>query len=145
MRLMLASIGILCIAVTGAARGEFEQGPALSLEVHGRIVDGKSGAAIARASVALRRKGGPAIVAGAITDEFVVRPDADLPPFLRMPGRLEQHWVVDTTRIRTERGYVEPIARRKALRRTIVSERAHPSAFDPAQFDYAAENRALPE
>lgn len=75
--------------------------------------------------------------------EFVVRAEEDVPPNLRMPGRLEQHWAVDTTRIRTQLGYVEPVARKQALQRTIAWERAHPPNFDPAQFDYAAEDVAL--
>ena len=72
-----------------------------------------------------------------------MRPDEEVPPFLRMPGRLEQHWVVDTSRIRSELGYVEPVRRGEALRRTVEWERANPPAIDPARFDYAAEDAVL--
>ena len=75
--------------------------------------------------------------------EFVVLPDEQVPAFLRLPGRLEQHWMVDTSRIRAELGYAEPVPRDDAIRRTVAWERAHPPEVDPAQFDYAAEDAAL--
>jgi nucleoside-diphosphate-sugar epimerase len=54
------------------------------------------------------------------------------------------HLALDTTRIRTELVYVEPIPQDEGLRRTIDWERAHPPAvFDPQAFDYAAEDEAL--
>jgi nucleoside-diphosphate-sugar epimerase len=65
-----------------------------------------------------------------------------------LPGKFdldfEQHWVVDTSRIRDELGYAESIPRDEALRRTIAWERAHPpEQVDPTDFDYAAEDAAL--
>ena len=46
--------------------------------------------------------------------------------------------------IRRKLGYAEPIPRDEALRRTVAWERDHPPAtIDPAQYDYAAEDRAL--
>jgi nucleoside-diphosphate-sugar epimerase len=77
------------------------------------------------------------------TGRFVLVPDEEAPPSLRMPGNLGQHWVVDTTRIRAELGYEEIIARPEAIRRTAEWERAHPPPIDPAQFDYAAEDQAV--
>jgi nucleoside-diphosphate-sugar epimerase len=74
--------------------------------------------------------------------DFVVVPDEDAPPSVRMPGNLRQHWVVDTTRIRAELGYREPVRRDEAIRRTVEWERAHPGPVDPARFDYAAEDDA---
>jgi nucleoside-diphosphate-sugar epimerase len=74
--------------------------------------------------------------------EFVVVPDDRAPPSVRVPGNLAQHWVADTSRIRTELGYREPISREEAIRRSIDWERTHPSPFDPARFDYAAEDAA---
>jgi hypothetical protein len=62
-----------------------------------------------------------------------------------MPGNLDQHWAVDSTRIRRELGYREPIAAREAIARTIAWERANPPAIDRRQFDYAAEDAALSE
>jgi nucleoside-diphosphate-sugar epimerase len=75
--------------------------------------------------------------------EFRILPDEETPAHLRRPGNFEQHWVPDTTRIRAELGYREPIARDEAIRRTIVWERANGPAFDPAAFNYAAEDAAL--
>jgi nucleoside-diphosphate-sugar epimerase len=75
--------------------------------------------------------------------EYVLLADEHLPAHLRRPGNFEQHWVPDTTRIRTELGYREPIPRDEALRRTIRWERANPPPFDAAAFDYAAEDTAL--
>ena len=71
-------------------------------------------------------------------------PAAQLPPYLVMPLRFEQGLDYDTTRLRRELGYEEPVSEEEALRRTIAWERANPPAqIDPAQFDYAAEDRAL--
>jgi len=66
-----------------------------------------------------------------------------------------QHWVVDTSRIRQEVGYAEPIPLDEALRRTLEWERVNPpddflqkqlARYDHAlRFDYAAEDAALAE
>ena len=56
----------------------------------------------------------------------VVVPNGALPPKLSLPkGNYDQHLAVDTTRIRQELGYIEPVARSEALRRSIEWERAH--------------------
>jgi nucleoside-diphosphate-sugar epimerase len=65
------------------------------------------------------------------------------PAHLRQEGNLAQHWVVDTTRLRTELGYAERVPLDEALRRTIAWERAHPPPFEQARNEYAAEDRAL--
>jgi len=66
------------------------------------------------------------------------------PAHLKRPGNLDQDWVADTSRIRTELGYTEPVPRAEAIRRTIACERAHPPAqYSPAGFDYPAEDAAL--
>src|SRR5262249_2736737 len=44
------------------------------------------------------------------TGDFVVLPADRTPPHLQMPGNTDQHWTTDTTRIREELGYREPIA-----------------------------------
>jgi nucleoside-diphosphate-sugar epimerase len=75
--------------------------------------------------------------------EFVVRPADQTPAHLRRPGNLDQHWVVDTTRIREELGYREPIARGETIRRTIEWERANPAPAAPRALDYAAEDAAI--
>lgn len=74
--------------------------------------------------------------------EFVVVDDDEAPASVRLPGNLAQHWVVDTTRIRSELGYREPIAREEAIRRTIAWERGNLPPVDPARFDYDAEDEA---
>jgi nucleoside-diphosphate-sugar epimerase len=68
------------------------------------------------------------------------------------PGRLEEggnyehHWVVDTTRIRAELGYMEVVPQEEALRRTVEWQRANPmEKYDPKEFDYATEDKVLAE
>jgi nucleoside-diphosphate-sugar epimerase len=75
--------------------------------------------------------------------KFIVLPDDRMPAHLRAPGNLDQHWVVDTTRIRAELDYAEPIARRDAISRTVDWEHANPPPIDPAAFDYTAEDAAI--
>jgi nucleoside-diphosphate-sugar epimerase len=75
--------------------------------------------------------------------EFVVLPDDEAPAHLRLPGNLRQHWVVDSSRIREELDYAEPISRDVAIARTIEWERAHPPDSELTPFDYAAEDEAL--
>jgi nucleoside-diphosphate-sugar epimerase len=74
---------------------------------------------------------------------FVTLPADRTPPHLRVPGNADQHWVVDTTRIRQELGYREPIARADAIRRSVEWERANPAPADPRAFDYAAEDAVI--
>jgi len=75
---------------------------------------------------------------------IVVLPRDRTPKHLILPGNTRQHWVASSTRIREELGYREPVTPDEALRRTIEWERTHPPPIDPAQFDYAAEDAALP-
>jgi nucleoside-diphosphate-sugar epimerase len=75
--------------------------------------------------------------------DFITLPAERTPPHLRLPGNADQHWVVDTTRIRQELGYREPIARAEAIRRSVEWERANPAPVEPAAFDYAAEDAAI--
>jgi len=74
---------------------------------------------------------------------FVVLPPDEMPPHLRMPGNLEQHWSVDTSRIRSELGYREPVDLDDAIARTIAWERANPPSRPLAAIDYAAEDAAI--
>ena len=74
--------------------------------------------------------------------DLVTLPADRTPPHLRMPGNLDQHWVVDTTRIREELGYREPVPQPEAIRRTIAWDRAHPPQAGPP-VDYDAEDEAL--
>jgi nucleoside-diphosphate-sugar epimerase len=76
--------------------------------------------------------------------DVVIVPDDRVPPHLATTMNTAQHLVVDTTRIRRELGYAEPVPRDQALVRTVVWERAHPPPhIDPAAFDYAAEDAIL--
>jgi nucleoside-diphosphate-sugar epimerase len=76
----------------------------------------------------------------------VAIPKERRPDHLAVDIHVDQHLVVDTTRIREELGYVERVPREEALRRTIAWQRAHPpQEIDPRQFDYAAEEAILRE
>jgi nucleoside-diphosphate-sugar epimerase len=74
----------------------------------------------------------------------VTAPNDRLPESLRSDSHYEQDWSVDTTRIRQELGYMEPISFDQGLRRTVEWELGHPpEQIDLAQFDYAAEDAVL--
>jgi nucleoside-diphosphate-sugar epimerase len=76
--------------------------------------------------------------------DFVTKPDASVPPFLRAPGNTAQHWTTDTSRLRAELGFTETIAREEAIRRTVEWELATPPpGFTPHQFDYSVEDAAI--
>lgn len=65
---------------------------------------------------------------------------------LQVQGHHEHHWVVDTTRIRAELGYMEVVPQEVALRRTVDWQRAHPLAdYEAKEFDYDTEDRILAE
>ena len=74
---------------------------------------------------------------------FITLPKERMPAHLLQPGNSAQHWVADSTRIRQELSYREPVPLNEAIQRTIDSERAHPPEdFSPHTFDYAAEDAA---
>jgi nucleoside-diphosphate-sugar epimerase len=83
-----------------------------------------------------------ASVIGWTGDLIALAPD-QTPPHLRMPGNLDQHWSADSTRIRTELGFVEPVSVEEAIRRTVAWERAHPPAAPLMPIDYDAEDAAI--
>ena len=61
-------------------------------------------------------------------------------------GHYEHHWVIDTTRIRAELGYMEVVPQEEALRQTVEWQRANPlEKYDQKDFDYATEDRELAE
>ena len=78
------------------------------------------------------------------TGEFVVLPHDRTPVHLLSPGNTAQHLVASSERIRQELGYRELLPREEAIRRTIAWERANPPAASLAQFNYDAEDEALP-
>ena len=78
--------------------------------------------------------------------EFVVLPREKTPRHLQYPGRVEQHLVASSSRIRKELGYQESISVEEGIRHTIPWERANPPQqvlFAP--FDYEAEDAAIKE
>jgi nucleoside-diphosphate-sugar epimerase len=85
------------------------------------------------------------LVADAIgwNGEFIQLPSDQMPAHLRMPGNTDQHWSVDSTRIRTELGYTESVALESAIAQTIAWERANPPTVPLAVVDYAAEDDAI--
>ena len=65
---------------------------------------------------------------------------------LHVQGNREHHWVVDTTRIRAELGYMEVVPQEVALRQTVDWQRANPlSEYDSKDFDYVTEDTILAE
>jgi nucleoside-diphosphate-sugar epimerase len=77
------------------------------------------------------------------TGEIVTLPRNALPGHLRDAHNYSRDLAYDTSRIRSELGYKETVSVDEGLRRTIAGLRAHPPAFDAAQYDYAAEDEAL--
>ncbi len=67
-----------------------------------------------------------------------------LPTHLVQPYDWSHHLAADTSRIRQELSYQEPVSLEEALRRTIRWEQAHPpQQIDLASFNYAAEDIAI--
>lgn len=74
----------------------------------------------------------------------VAAPDYQLPLEMQSHAGLDQELYVDTTRIRSELGFIAHYTREEGLRHTVAWERANPPpAPDPRQFDYAAEDAIL--
>ncbi|MBZ5521484.1 MAG: NAD-dependent epimerase/dehydratase family protein [Acidobacteriia bacterium] len=66
------------------------------------------------------------------------------PAHLKRPGNWQQHWVADSTRLRQELGFHEPVALEDWLKVAVEWERKNPPAeVDAAQFNYAAEDDCL--
>ncbi len=76
-------------------------------------------------------------------------PADELPEALREHGSLDQDFVLETTRLRTELGYREHVDLRESLRRTVEWMRLHPPAPDDRhpllqqKTDYAAEDAVI--
>lgn len=78
--------------------------------------------------------------------EVSIVPKNLLPKHLLSGVNTDQDLVVDTTRIREELGYREPVLLEEALKKTIEWERAHPpGTIDPQMFDYETEDKILAE
>jgi nucleoside-diphosphate-sugar epimerase len=78
------------------------------------------------------------------TGEFLVLPKDRMPAHLVQPGNTAQHWSADSSRIRRELHYHEPVPLQESIGRTIEWELAHPPReFNPYPFDYEAEDAAI--
>ena len=74
----------------------------------------------------------------------VAAPDYQLPLEMQSHAGLDQELFVDTTRIRSELGFVARYTREEGLRHAVAWERVNPPpTVDPHQFDYAAEDAIL--
>ena len=58
--------------------------------------------------------------------KVVIVPQSQMPDTWNFMANLDQHWLTDSTRIRTELSYTEIVDRHQALRRTIAWSRKHP-------------------
>jgi nucleoside-diphosphate-sugar epimerase len=75
---------------------------------------------------------------------LVALPEDKLPKHLQDDYDPSQDLALDSSRIRTELGYAELVSPEEAMSRTVEWERANPPAkFDPADYDYAAEDAVL--
>lgn len=74
--------------------------------------------------------------------KVIAVPEQVLPKRLRQPYDFGQQYIVDSTRIRRELGYSEPVSEHHALETTIEWERRNPPEPAPA-IDYNAEDEAL--
>ncbi|MBN1551705.1 NAD-dependent epimerase/dehydratase family protein [bacterium] len=71
-------------------------------------------------------------------------PDQILPESMKAHINTRQDLVSDTTRIREELDYDEPIPIHEAVQRTIEWERLHPpNTYEPSQFDYTQEDQII--
>lgn len=76
----------------------------------------------------------------------IAAPKDRLPSHLVESDNTAQDFVADTTKIRKELGYNEPVLRDEAFRQTITWERTHPpTKVDPNAFDYKTEDTILAE
>ncbi len=77
--------------------------------------------------------------------QVVVLPRERLPAHIAGEDtNLDQHWITDTSRIRQELGYKEPVPQEEALKRTVEWYRENPpERLDPEEADYSAEDAAL--
>jgi nucleoside-diphosphate-sugar epimerase len=75
--------------------------------------------------------------------ELILLPNERLPQSLQHHYDTRQDWSLDSSRIRSELGYIEPTPPDVAMQRTIEWERSNPpKEIDKAEFDYSAEDAA---
>jgi nucleoside-diphosphate-sugar epimerase len=78
------------------------------------------------------------------TGEVVELPHEELPDHLQAPFNWKYELATDTSRIRDELGYSEPLSWEEALKQTVAWEQANMlKSVEDGQFDYAAEDEAV--
>lgn len=78
--------------------------------------------------------------------EIVLIPDDHLPPHLQTGHTYQQHFLLNTTKIRRELGYSEQTNFVESLRKTVEWQVEYPpTTYDETRFNYAAEDAALKE
>jgi nucleoside-diphosphate-sugar epimerase len=76
--------------------------------------------------------------------KVVVMPEVHLPEHLRNHMDFRHHLVGDTSKLRHDLDYQEPVGFMEGIQQTVEWQRMHPpQKFDALFFDYAAEDRAL--
>ena len=79
--------------------------------------------------------------------KLVIVPKSQIPNTWKLEANLDQHWVTDSTRIRTELDYKEIVSRHEALKQTIDWSREHPpediSLDDSKLLNYEDEDKIL--
>jgi nucleoside-diphosphate-sugar epimerase len=80
--------------------------------------------------------------------QVIIAPKSKMPESWSLIFNTEQHWVTDTTRIRQELDYSEPVPPEEALQQTIDWQRNHPPEdtskwVAPELLDYANEDAIL--
>jgi len=78
------------------------------------------------------------------TGEVVALPHQELPDHLQAPFNWQYELATDTSRIRDELGYREPVSWEEALEQTVAWEQRNVvGTAEDGQFDYAAEDEAV--
>ncbi|MDJ0634092.1 MAG: NAD-dependent epimerase/dehydratase family protein [Xenococcaceae cyanobacterium MO_188.B29] len=80
--------------------------------------------------------------------EIVIIPKTQMPASWEFKANLNQHWITDSSRLRTELDYTEIVDRDEAFRKTISWERKHPpEEFSEVEksklLDYTTEDKVL--
>lgn len=99
-----------------------------------------------RDALSLEERARAVAVAAGWRGRIVLTPPGALPERLRAGVATEHDLVTDSGRIRAELGYSEPTPLAETYARAVAWERANPpETDDPADYDYAEEDRLLAE
>jgi nucleoside-diphosphate-sugar epimerase len=66
-----------------------------------------------------------------------------MPSHLRQDAAVENQLIVSSAAIRQDLGYEEAMPLRERIAQTVAWERENPHEFEPGEFDYSAEDRAV--